>query len=336
MPNTRPTNDNAEVTQFIRKTAERAGLAHVLPIGAVTVGLHGAELAPLSELFRAGCVAFSDDGEPVANAGIMRRALEWAAMHGLTVSCHEEDKSLSCGGCMNEGPLSYRMGLAGWHAVAEEVMIARDIELARAFKGRVHICHVSTARGAELVRRAKHDGILVTAEVTPHHLVLTEDDIGDYDTNYKMSPPLRTKADVSALRAALADGTIDAIASDHAPHDRDTKLVEFQQASFGILGLQTSLPLTLDLVRTGALTRLRAIEVLTSGPSRCFSLTSGTLSVGHRADISIINPEQRWSFDTESCESLSYNSPFIGRELCGRATTVLVSGRVMVANGEIV
>jgi dihydroorotase len=336
MPNTRPTNDSAEVTKFILQQAQKAALARVLPIGSVTMGLKGAELAPLSELYHAGCVAFSDDGEPIANAGLMRRALEWASVHGLTISCHEEDKNLTCGGCMNESPLSNRMGLSGWPKVAEEVMIARDIELARAFNGRVHICHVTTARGVELVRRGKNDGIRVTAEVSPHHLTLTQNDIGEYDTNYKMSPPLREAEDVAALIAGIKDGTLDAIASDHAPHEADTKQVEFQRASFGILGLQTTIPLIMNFVAQGILTPLKAIELLTSGPARCFSLSGGTLKPGALADVSVINPSAVWRFDRESCASLSYNSPFMKKDLIGKAELVFVGGKLVVAGGALV
>ncbi len=336
MPNTRPTNDNAEITRFVLQQARAANLARVLPIGSVSIGLKGVELSPLSELFHAGCVAFSDDGEPVANSGLMRRALEWASVHGLTISCHEEDKNLSCAGCMNESPLSHRMGLLGWPKVAEEVMIARDIELARAFNGKVHICHVTTARGVELVRRGKNDGIAVTAEVTPHHLTLTENDIGEYDTNYKMSPPLRGHEDVAALIAGLKDGTIDAIASDHAPHEDDTKQVEFQSASMGILGLQTSLPLMLDFVKREVITPLRAIELLSTGPARCFSIGGGSLSVNAAADVTVINPEQIWRFDRQSSRSISFNSPFLDREMIGRAEMVFVDGDLKVLKGELV
>lgn len=335
MPNTRPTNDNAEVTKFVLQQAKAAGLARVLPIGSVSVGLKGVELSPLSELFHAGCVAFSDDGEPVSNSGLMRRALEWASVHGLTISCHEEDKNLSCGGCMNESPLSHRMGLLGWPRIAEEVMIARDIELARAFNGKVHICHVTTARGVELVRRGKADGISVTAEVTPHHLTLTENDIGDYDTNYKMSPPLRSMEDVEALLVGLKDGTIDAIASDHAPHEADTKNVEFQAASMGILGLQTSLPLMLDFVRKEILTPLRAIELLSTGPARCFNISGGSLSVNAPADITVINPERVWTYDRQTARSISFNSPFLNRQMNGRAEMVFVDGEIKVIKGEL-
>ncbi|MEY4700996.1 MAG: hypothetical protein RL326_1183, partial [Pseudomonadota bacterium] len=253
MPNTKPANDSAEVTRFILEKAKAAQAARVLPIGAISMERKGKQLAPYSELAKAGCVAFSDDGDPVVDAGLMRRALEWCLMLGLPLACHEEDRNLSCGGCMNESPLSLKMGLKGFPGVAEDVMIARDIELARFTKGKVHICHVSTARGVELIRRAKNDGINITCEVAPHHLVLDEQCVRGYDTNYKMMPPLKGHEDVEGLFAGLADGTIDAIASDHAPHDRDSKLVEFSRATVGILGLQTSLPLLVEMCLKGTM-----------------------------------------------------------------------------------
>ncbi|MCB0310927.1 MAG: dihydroorotase, partial [Bdellovibrionales bacterium] len=214
MPNTKPVNHNAEITRFILEQAKAAGAARVLPIGAVSVNSQGKEMAPLSELREAGCVAFSDDGEPIWDSALMRRALEWSAMLGMRISCHEEDKCLSCGGSMNESLLSHGMGLVGMPKLAEEVMVARDIEIARTTKAKVHICHISTGRAVELVRRAKNDGIDITAEVTPHHLMLSENAVGDYDTHAKMSPPLREAEEIEALRAGLRDGTIDAVASD--------------------------------------------------------------------------------------------------------------------------
>jgi dihydroorotase len=333
MPNTDPRNDSAEICKFILEKSAAAGGARVLPIGAVSKALEGKEMAPLSELRHAGCVAFSDDGEPVYDAGLMRRALEWSAMLGVPISCHEEDKSLSCHGCMNESGLSTRLGLKGMPKVAEEVMIARDIELARTVGAQVHICHVSTGRGVELIRRAKGDGIKITAEVTPHHLMLTEEAVAEYDTNAKMSPPLREQFEVDALRAGLKDGSLDAVASDHAPHEKDSKEVEFSRAAMGILGLQTSLPLVLELHRQGLLSRMRAIDALTSGPARAFGLAYGSLRVGAPADVTIIDPKHRWTFGREVIRSLSFNSPFIGRELEGAARAVVVGGKVAVEEG---
>ncbi|MBN8548887.1 MAG: dihydroorotase [Deltaproteobacteria bacterium] len=335
MPNTKPTNDCAEVSKFIIERGRACGTARVLPIGSISRGLQGKEMSALSELREAGCVAFSDDGEPIWDSGMMRRALEWCLMLDVPISCHEEDKNLSCGGCMNESALSTRMGLKGMPTVAEDVMIARDIELARYTGGKVHICHVSSGRSVELIRRAKNDGIRITAEVTPHHLVLTEDAVGDYDTNAKMSPPLRGEADRLALVAGLKDGTLDAIASDHAPHELDSKQVEFAKATFGILGLQTSLPLMLDFVRNGSISKLRAFDALSTSPAKVFGLPGGRLAAGAPADISLINPDYRWTFRKEVVKSLSMNSPFMGRELAGIAETVLVGGKVVVERQQL-
>lgn len=335
MPNTKPANDSAEVTRFIIEKAKAAGAARVLPIGAISMERKGKQLAPYNELAKAGCVAFSDDGDPVADAGLMRRALEWCLMLGLPLSCHEEDRNLSCGGSMNESPLSLKLGLKGFPGVAEDVMIARDIELARFTKGKVHICHVSTARGIELIRRAKNDGINVSCEVAPHHLVLDELCCSGYDTNCKMMPPLKGHEDIEGLFAGIADGTVDAIASDHAPHDRDSKLVEFSRATVGILGLQTSLPLFVELCARGKVSRQRMVELLCHGPAKSFGLSSGTLRVGSDADITVLNPTLRWQFTSEDVRSKSKNSPFIDRELTGKATHVLVGGRRVVSNGAL-
>ena len=335
MPNTKPVNDTAEITKFILEKAKSAHLAKVFPIGAVTMGLKGNEMAPLSELREAGCIAFSDDGEPVHNSGIMRRALEWSSMLDAVICCHEEDKHLSCGGSMNESALCSKLGLKGHPKVSEEVMIARDIELARTTKARVHICHVSTARSVELIRRAKNDGILITAEVTPHHLVLTEDAVGDYDTNAKMSPPLREEEDRLAVLQGLNDGTIDVIASDHAPHELDSKQIEFSKAAFGILGLQTSLPLVLDFVRQGKLKKQRAFEALSSGAARILKMDIGGLARGSFADLVLVDPDHKWKFEKDVIKSLSFNSPFLGRDLQGRVDTVFVDGRLVVEKGEL-
>lgn len=335
MPNTRPANDSAEVTRFILEKAKSAGAARVLPIGAISMERKGKQLAPYTELAKAGCVAFSDDGDPVADAGLMRRALEWCLMLGLPLACHEEDRSLSCGGCMNEGALSLKMGLKGFPGVAEDVMIARDIELARFTKGKVHICHVSTARGVELIRRAKNDGIAVTCEVAPHHLVLSEQAVANYDTNCKMMPPLKGNEDIEGLIAGLSDGTIDAIASDHAPHDRDSKLVEFSRATVGILGLQTSLPLLVEMCKAGTLSRTRMVELLSYGPARSFGLPYGALRVGSPADVVVLDPAREWVFAEEQVRSKSKNTPFIGKRMIGATVHVFVGGRQVVSDGAL-
>lgn len=336
MPNTNPVNDKTEITKFILNQADKAGLAKLVPIGAVSQRLKGQCMSPISELYQAGCPAFSDDGEPVFDSGLMRRALEWSHMHDAVICCHEEDKCLSCGGAMNESALSYRLGIKGMPTIAEDVMVARDIELARYTGGKVHICHISSDRGVELVRRAKNDGINVTCEVTPHHLSLTEESVSGYDTNFKMSPPLRTEKIRQALIEGLKDGTIDVVASDHAPHEVDSKLQSFQEASMGILGLQTSLPLMLEFYRAGVLSRKRLAEVLATRPAEIFGLEQGKIQVGSPADLVLIDPEYKWTFDKEKILSKSFNSPFIGKEFQGIADTVIVDGRVVKRNKELI
>ncbi len=330
MPNTNPVNDNAEVTKFILEKAAAAGYARVLPVGAVTIGLKGEAMAPYSELEHAGCVAFSDDGNPVENPLLLRRALEWCSMTGRPVALHEEDRTLSEHGSMNESALSSRLGYAGITGASDDVMIARDIEIARLTKGRMHFCHLSTARSVELVKRAKNDGIAVTAEVTPHHLMLTEDAVLMYDTNAKMNPPLRLDEDMMALRAGLADGTIDCVATDHAPHELDKKRIEFALAAFGIIGLQTALPLILELVRNGTLTRMRAVEAMTVGAARAFGLPDASIKPGSSADLVIIDPEESWEFSEGNNFSLSANSPFSGKKMKGRAITAVIGGRFVL------
>ena len=237
---------------------------------------------------------------------------------------------------MNESALSLKMGLKGFPGVAEDVMIARDIELARFTKGKVHICHVSTARGVELIRRAKNDGINITCEVAPHHLVLDESCVSSYDTNFKMMPPLKEMGDIEGLWAGIADGTVDAIASDHAPHDRDSKLVEFSRATVGILGLQTSLPLFVERCLSGSVSRKRMVDLLCAGPARSFGLPYGTLKIGSDADVVVLDPTREWYFSEESVRSKSKNSPFLGRKLVGAATDVFVAGRRVVSGGGLV
>ena len=327
MPNTLPAIDHAEVAAFIIEQSNAVNLSEVLRIGAVTVERAGKELAPLYELRKAGCVAFSDDGDPVYDSGIMRRALEIAKDLDVPICCHEEDFALSCRGAMDECGRSYALGVRGWPAVAEEVMIARDIELARITGGSVHLCHVTTARGALLVSRAKEDGIPVTAEVTPHHLIFDHSMVDGVDTNFKMSPPLRSKSDVLALREALASGVIDCVASDHAPHEPDSKEVEFEAAPMGILGLQTNLPLMLRFVRDGLLTKERAFDSLSTAGSRIFRLPERGLQPGARADFVVIDPEQEWEFSPEINRSKSENSPFFGEQFKGAVTMTVIAGK---------
>ncbi|MCC6952727.1 MAG: dihydroorotase [Deltaproteobacteria bacterium] len=327
MPNTKPVNDSGQTTRYILERAREAGLADVLPIGAITKGSEGVELAPMIELFEAGCVAFSDDGLPVMDANVMRRALEYSSMLGTVLSVHEEDLNLSRGFAMNEGVTSLKLGLKGFPEAAENVMIARDIELARLTGARVHFCHVSTARGALLVKRAKEDGIKVTAEVTPHHLTLTETACEDFNTLAKVSPPLRLDEDVHALREALESGVLDCIASDHAPHDPDTKNCAFSEASNGLLGLQTNVPLLFRLVQRGDISLRRMIESATTAPARCFGIEPNRIRKGSRANIAVLDPNRKILLTKEYLCSKSKNTPFLDQEFQGIAVKTFVGGR---------
>ena len=329
MANTAPVNDDAAVTKYILDKARAVGLVQVFPIGAVSVGLAGERLAEIGELNQAGVVGISDDGKSVMNSQLMRRALEYAGMFGLPVISHCEDTQLAAHGVMHEGRVSTELGLRGIPAQAEDIMVARDIALAELTGGRLHIAHVSTVGAVRLVHDAKARGLRVTAEVTPHHLFLTDEAVRGYDPNTKMYPPLRTAADVEALRQALKDGTIDAIATDHAPHDLADKEVEFDQAPVGIIGLETSLPLTLRLVNEGVLTLTDAIAKLTWGPSQVLGLAKGTLQVGADADVTLIDSQTEYVVDRREFRSKSRNSPFHGWTLKGRAVMTLCAGRVV-------
>jgi dihydroorotase len=328
MPNTKPVNDSPEVTAFIREQSKKVGV-RVSPIGAVSKGLKGEEFAPLYDLYEAGCVAFSDDGAPIHDPLMMRRALEITKSLKVPITAHEEEKSLTRHGVMNESALSLAMGLKGMPKAAEDIMIARDIELARLTGGHVHICHLSSGRSVHLIRRAKSDGINITAEVTPHHLMLTEKEVGNYDTNAKMSPPLREEEDIVALLEGLNDGTIDCIASDHAPHDTECKRVEFVKASFGILGLQTTLPLCLELVRGKKISMAMMMKALTYNPAKIFNLPGGEIKVGSPADLIVIDLQSKFTLANTNA-SKSTNSPFWEVELQGRARHVFVGGRLLV------
>jgi dihydroorotase len=333
MANTNPVNDDAAVTEYILDKARAVGLVQVFPIGAISVGLAGERLAEIGELNQAGVVGISDDGKSVMNSQLMRRALEYAGMFGLPVISHCEDTQLAAHGVMHEGRVSTELGLRGIPAQAEDIMVARDIALAELTGGRLHIAHVSTVGAVRLVHDAKARGLRVTAEVTPHHLFLTDEAVRGYDPNTKMYPPLRTAADVEALRQALKDGTIDAIATDHAPHDLADKEVEFDQAPVGIIGLETSLPLTLRLVNEGALTLTDAIAKLTWGPSQVLGLARGTLQVGADADVTLIDTQTEYVVDRREFRSKSRNSPFHGWTLKGRAAMTLCAGNVVYSRG---
>ena len=328
MPNTKPVNDQKAITELIVRRSREVGSVRVRPIGAITHGLEGKALADIAEMKEAGIVAISDDGRPVMNAGLVRRAFEYAKTFDLPLVQHAEDLDLSEGGAMNEGTVSTRIGIRGQPACAESAMVARDLEIVEWTGARYHVAHVSTARTVALVRDAKRRGLPVTCEVTPHHLALTDEACTHYDTNTKCMPPLRTAADQEALLEALADGTIDAIATDHAPHSPVEKDVEFECAAPGLLGLETALPIILDFVRMGTLEDKRAITALTGGPARAFGLPGGTLSVGSVADIAIIDPERPLMLTAEAIASKSKNSPFLGQKLAGRAVMTIFEGRI--------
>jgi dihydroorotase len=329
MPNTSPVNDNQSVTEFILERAAAAGYAHVFPVGAITKGSEGKELAEIGDLHRAGCVAISDDGRPVMNSLVMRRAMEYARAFDLPVVDHCEDLHLSEGGCMNEGLVSTQMGLPGIPAAAEEVMVARNLALAELTGARLHLAHISTAGSVRIVREAKSRGLRVTAEACPHHFTLTEEAVRGFNTLAKMNPPLRAWGDVQAIKEGLRDGTIDAIATDHAPHAVQDKQQQFAEAPFGVVGLETALPLTLALVEEGVLALETAVAKLTSEPARVFGLAKGSLAPGADADVVIVDPEEPWEVDPSRFRSRSRNTPFAGWKVKGRVRTTILAGRVV-------
>ena len=329
MPNTSPVNDNQAITEFILEQARLAGNAHVFPVGAITKGSEGKELAEIGELRHAGCVAISDDGQPVMNSLIMRRAMEYALAFDLPVIDHCEDLHLSEGGCMNEGLVSTQLGLPGIPSAAEDVMVARNLALAELTTARLHLAHLSTAGSVRMVRAAKSRGIRVTAEVCPHHFSLTEEAVRGFNTHAKMNPPLRTWQDVQAIKEGLRDGTIDVIATDHAPHAVQDKQQQFAAAPNGIVGLETALPLTLALVEEGVLSLEAAVAKLTTEPARAFGLSKGSLAPGADADVVVVDPEAQWEVDPARFRSKSRNTPFAGWKVKGRVITTIVAGRVV-------
>ena len=329
MPNTEPTVDNEAAVAFQHRQAERAGLARLAVIGAVSVGRAGERLAEIGQMCRAGAVAFSDDGECVRNARLMRAALQYASMFGKPIIDHCEDRDLAGSGVMHAGLWSVKLGLGGIPAAAEEIMVARDLTLAEATGGRLHLAHVSTAGSVELVRRAKAGCVPVTCEAAIHHLVLTDQCVETFDPNFKMNPPLRGEADVAALRAAVADGTIDTIVSDHAPHALEEKEVEFTYAPFGVIGLETTLAvLVTRLIEPGVLTWPQAIAAMTCRPARILGLEAGTLETGRPADVTLIDPKAEWTIDATLFRSRSRNCPFHGWTVRGRALVTVVGGEV--------
>jgi dihydroorotase len=329
MPNTKPVNDQRAVTELIVRRARDVGTVRVHPIGAITHGLEGKALADIADMKDAGIVAISDDGRPVMNAGLVRRAFEYAKTFDLPLVQHAEDLDLAEHGAMNEGAVATRIGIRGQPACAESAMVARDLEIVEWTGARYHVAHVSTARTVALVRDAKRRGLPVTCEVTPHHLALTDEACAHYDTRTKVMPPLRTEADRAALLEALADGTIDAIATDHAPHSPVEKDVEFECAAPGMLGLETALPIVLDFVRQGLLEDRRVIAALTGRAARAFGLSCGSLSTGAPADVCVIDPERPYVVAADALASKSKNTPFVGHSLAGRAALVLVEGRAV-------
>lgn len=330
MPNTDPVTDNQAAVGFIIRQAQRADAARVYPIGAVSLGQRGEALAEFGEMVGAGAVAVSDDGKPVASAQLMRTALEYARTFGIPVADHCEEPTLAMGGAMNEGVVSARLGLKGIPAEAEEIMAIRDILLARRTGGHVHLCHMSTRGSVELIRWGKERNIRVTAEVCPHHIALTEEAIGAYDTNAKMNPPLRTADDVAALQEAVKDGTIDLVATDHAPHHYDEKEREFSDAPNGIVGLETALAVVVtNLVTPGILSHATLVDRMSVSPAKVFGLPGGTLRRGSVADVTVFDPAREWVVDPQSFFSKGRNSPWRGKTLTGRATCTIVGGRVV-------
>ena len=326
MPNTSPVNDNRSITEFSLSQARNAP-ARVYPIGSITRGSLGEELAEMGELRAAGCFALSDDGKPVMNASIMRRALEYSKIFDLLIIAHCEDVSLAAKGVMNEGAVSTELGLRGISRAAEDVMTGRDLLLAELTGGRLHIAHVSTIGSVRMIREAKSRGVKVTAETCPHYFTLTDEAVRGYNTMAKMNPPLRTAADVAAIKQGLKDGTIDVIVTDHAPHGMDEKAGEFDYAPFGIVGLETSLGLTLKLVDEGVLSLSEAISKLSANPAAALKIDKGTLDIGADADITIIDPEVQWTVDSSQFKSKSRNTPFNGWQLKGKAVQTIVGGR---------
>jgi len=348
MPNTKPVCDSASVARFVAGRGREAGFARVIPAGAITRGSLGEQLADMAELKEAGCACVTDDGRPVMSAGVMRRALEYARDLDLPVMVHAEDLTLSSGGAMNEGPVATRLGLSGVPAAAEVAMVQRDLLLAETVGARLHVAHVSAKGSVRAIREAKARGVRVTAEAAPHHFTLTDEAVAGvlppgaasqpaaepYDTHAKMSPPLRAESDRQAIVAGLSDGTIDAVATDHAPHGALDKQVEFVHAPNGVIGLETSLALTLALVRAGELSLGRAVERLTVGPARCFDLPYGTLAAGAPADVVVVDAEREWKVDPQRFYSRSRNSPFSGWTLRGKTVRTFVAGKPVHEEGK--
>lgn len=329
MPNTKPVNDNKTVTSYIVAKAKSQAVVNVFPIGAITQGSKGENLAEMGELKETGCVAVSDDGRPVVNAELMRRALEYARGMGIMVIAHSEELALVGEGVMNEGFTSTELGLKGIPRVAEDIAVTRDVYLAEYTKSPIHIAHISTEGSVRIIRDAKARGVKVTCETAPHYFTLTDDAVRGYNTNAKMNPPLREAADVAAIKSGLADGTIDVIATDHAPHHPDEKDIEFNLALNGIIGLETSLPLSLKLVAEKVLDLPGMVEKMSCNPAKILGIDRGTLKAGAVADITVIDPAREWVVEAEKLEAKSKNSPFLGEKMTGAAVYTIVGGRIV-------
>ena len=333
MPNTKPVIDNKTVVSYVINKAREYGFANVFPVGAITQGSKGENLAEMGELKESGCVAVSDDGKPVMNAEIMRRALEYARGMGIMVISHAEDPTLAGDGVMNEGYVATELGLKGIPWVAEDSATARDVYLAELTGSPLHVAHVSTKGSVRIIRNAKARGVQVTCETAPHYFILTDEAVRGYDTNAKMNPPLRTEEDRQAIRQGLTDGTIDVIATDHAPHHLDEKDIEFNLAMNGIIGLETSLPLSLRLVADGILTLPALVDKMSCAPAKILGIDRGTLKPGSVADITIIDPEQEWLVEAEKLASKSKNTPFLGWSMKGKAAYTILAGKVVTTDG---
>ncbi len=332
MPNTEPVNDGPSITRFIREKGLEVGMARVYPIGAITKGMKGEELGEIGEMVREGAVAFSDGGRPVSNALLLRRALEYSRSFDVPIAAHEEDLDLSAGGSMHEGEVSTRIGLRAISPLAEEVMVARDLLIAEQTGGWLHLCHLSTATSIDMVRRAKARGVQVSCEVTPHHFSLTDEDVAssNYDPNFKMNPPLRSKKDVEAVLQGIYDGTVDAIATDHAPHHPDEKQLDFTDAPFGVVGLETAVPLALEkLVQSQVIGLRQFVRLFSTAPAEIFRLPGGNLKVGSPADVTILDTRATTLVDAANFESKSRNTPFAGMRLKGNVVATIVGGKIV-------
>jgi dihydroorotase len=336
MPNTAPPADNAGTIRFILDAAERGSVVHLYPTGCITAGMKGQALAPIGSLKRAGAVAITDDGDCVQSNELMRRALEYAKMFDLPIMDHCQDAAMTVGAVMNEGVMSTRLGLRGWPHAAEDIIVARNVILSESTGAHVHLQHITSRFSVDIIRRAKARGARVTAEATPHHLAFTDDALAGYDTNFKMNPPLRTEADRQSLIAGLRDGTLDIIATDHAPHTPDEKDREFDHAPNGVLGLETALAVSLDvLVRKNKFKLARVVDLMTRLPAEILKLPAGTLAPGAPADVCLFDPDEKWRYDAKAGFSKSRNSPWHSQTLTGRVKTTVVAGKVVFANGKI-